>query len=394
MKIGFVVLSALAATCAANNTNNLSVGIPADSKLGNNILSKARLLEDEDESEDSGDGEDYSWVADYSIKFKSCHSINEFDAEGGGEDEGTTPARVQHLVSFNLCPNEFSCNSCKQGGEYVVELRDFVEQYIEIKKELIEAQCESVEENCNCDYYNGDDDDACLADCYSQAGLDDCIEDDFEVDKYMECEEAEFSNDAYYASTYYIGPVCAKGGSAVYLNLFKDASCSIAADSGAYETNMYGASLPYSKDSKQSIIDNECITCEAPAEEEEEDEDEDGDEGDGDERKLYYNEYYQQKEAIESCGEIYEKSGKCEKKMKGKEDQDILTCNYIHKVLPALEKVYKRGGLGSVTTFFMWVFLLTTLGACAGAYYFYTISERSNVNLNGNGGSRTNGRIT
>lgn len=387
MKIIFIVLSAVAVTCAANIAFDHSVDIPANSRLGSSLLSKARRVEDGDGSGD----EDYSWVAGYSLKFNSCHSINAFGDEGaGGAEEGGSPAGVQHLVNFQLCPSDTSCSACKRGGEYIVQMREFVESYVEIKQELLEAQCEAVEENCNCDYYGGDDEDACLANCYASAGLDDCGdnedgEEEFEVERYMECEEAEFSDNAYYTSTYYIGPICARGGSAIYLDVFTDASCSISADDGVYENFNYGASLPYSQASKVSVVDSECISCEAAAEDENEDEDDD--EG----GNNYYNNY-NQPEPIEQCTELYEQSGKCEKKMKDKSDPDVQTCAYINKVLPALEKVYKRSGGGSLTTFFMWVFVATTLGASAGAYYFYTISERSKINLSGNG-QRTNGRI-
>jgi len=254
-----------------------------------------------------------------------------------------------------------------------MKLKEFVESYTEMKKELSEAACEAVEENCNCEYY--DDADVCLANCYTNAGLDDCGDDEFEIEKYMECEEADWY-DGDYALYYYIGPVIAKGGSAVYLDVFTDASCTQPAESGVYAKYM-GSELPYSKENKVSIVNDDCITCQAVVE------------NDGDDQNN--NQYYQQ--ASESCTQIYEESGKCEKNLKGKTSSvDNETCNFIHNRLPALERVYKRGGGSSATTAFMWFFLVTTLGASAGAYYFYTIGQRSNVNL-GNGGSRSNGRI-
>jgi len=378
MKIILAILSTLATTYAANNAVDLSVDIPAESKLGNRILSKARRVEE-------GDEEDFTWVAGYAIKFKSCHSVDVFGGEGA--EESNSPVGVQHLVRFQLCPNDNSCKSCSKAGEYVIKLRDFVENYVNMKKELSEAACDAVENNCNCEYYYGDDD-SCLAACYAEAGLDDCVEDEdedeFEVEKYMECEEAEFSNDAYYSSTYYIGPICAKGGSAVYLDVFKDPSCSASAESGSYES-YNGKSLPYSKDSRVSIVNGDCISCQAAAENDDEDEDDD--------QQNNNKYYYQTKEASETCTQIYEESGKCEKRLKGKTSEvNNESCNYIYNRLPALERVYKRGGGSSITTFFMWFFIVTTLGACAGAYYFYTVGQRSNIKL-GNSGSRGSSRI-
>mmetsp|Transcript_9900 Transcript_9900/g.11582 ORF Transcript_9900/g.11582 Transcript_9900/m.11582 type:complete len:368 (-) Transcript_9900:276-1379(-) len=366
MKIILAVLSAWATSSAAHNGIDLSVDIPAESKLGNNILSKARRVADAEEEE-----ADYTWIANYSIKFKSSHSIDVFGGEGA--EESSSPAGVEHLATFQLCPNDSKCSSCSKSGEYVMKLRDFVEAYAEMKKELSEAACEAVENDCNCDYY--DDEDNCFAKCYADAGLDDCGDDDeFEIDKYMECEEAEFNN-GYYNVNYYIGPVIAKGGSAVYLDVFTDASCTVPAESGTYLKFM-GSELPYSKENKVSIVNDDCITCQAV------------EENDGDDQQ---NNYYLQ--ASESCAQIYEEAGKCERKLKGKTSSvDNETCEFIHNRLPALERVYKRGGGSSATTAFMWFFAVTTLGASAGAYYFYTIGQRSNIKL-GNGGSRANGRI-
>ena len=55
--------------------------------------------------------------------------------------------------------------------------------------------------------------------------------------------------------------------------------------------------------------------------------------------------------------------------MKDKYDQNVDSCKYIHQLLPALEKVYKRGGGGSFTTaFFLWVFVFLTVGTSCAAY--------------------------
>lgn len=371
MKIQAAILLALAVGCSAIKTLDLSADIPADSKLGNSLLSKARRVNQAQE-------EDFTWLNGYSIRFNSCHTIHLF---GGGEEqaqeEGANPVGNQHLVNFKLCPSDSECDKCKYGGQYVVEMREFLEVYLETKQQLQEAQCEAVAETCNCNYYNGDDE-ACEAKCYSDAGLDYCVEDEngFEVEDYRECAEAEFSNNAYYASTYYIGPVCGNSGTAVYMGVFKDITCSIAGGSGVYEKYNYGSSLPYSS---KSIVDNDCISCK---------------EVDENANNNYYNNnnnnnYYEAAEPIELCQELYMRSAKCENQMVGKSYPDSGSCTYINQILPALENVYnKNGKSGSkFSTAMAWIFFITTLVASAGLYHFYVIAKRKSVNLQSSGGN-------
>ena len=76
-----------------------------------------------------------------SIKYDSCHTINSYGGEGA-EEEGRTPAGLQHLVKYHLCPttSDGDCKDCGSGGSYVAEARDFVEAYLEVKKKIEEAK--------------------------------------------------------------------------------------------------------------------------------------------------------------------------------------------------------------------------------------------------------------
>ena len=345
MKLALAFLTTLFAGSSAD------ADIKANSKLGSNLLSKSRRV-------NAAYEEDFTWMADYSIKFEKCFSIHgrvEDQQDGGGADYG-----VDHLVKFKLCPSS-SCGSCSGGAEYVVDMMDFVQVYTEVQDEIKEANCQAVEESCYC---NGDDDnDNCMSKCYANAGLSYCgQEDEFDVADYMECREAEFGN---YYNQYYIGPVCT--GSKIFLKLYADQQCTTGAASGVYEQYNYNSALPFSK---SSIVSSECLSClEA----------QDNNNGNN---YGYNNNYY--KETSDFCTQLYEQSGKCEKKLKGKNKdyRDTGSCDYINNILPSLERVYKSGGGGgSASTAFAWIFFITTLGASGAAYHFYTQVQRSSVGL-------------
>ena len=303
-------------------------------------------------------------------------AINAYGGEGADREEGGSPFGTQLLVDFSLCPSGSS--TCSGGGEYITELRDFVETYTQAKEEIQEQKCANVEENCNCEYYYGDDE-ACMSQCYAKAGYDFCGEqenqNEFDVNEYMECREAEFGN---YYNQYYIGPVCSSNGKAIHLKLFTDARCTTAAPSGTYEKYNYNYALPYSK---ASLISNDRLSCK----------DEEEQNNNQNANQYGYNKYYQQPEPTEFCQELYEQSAKCETNLKYKSSgySDTSSCQYIHKILPALQNVHSSNGGGGAATFFAVFFALTTFGACAAAYYFYNKVTRTTVDLSAQEGDAT-----
>jgi len=337
MLFKFAILSATLAGTSAAPVN----------RLGANVLS--RNLEQNAEA-------DYSWMIDYDIQFGSCHTIPSFGSDeeaADGEDIGTLHGK-QTLVTYNICPG----GKCKKGGEYVIGMPEFLETFVASKFEKEEANCEAVAENCAC---NDDGDDAsCLAACYKSAGYDYCEKDeDFDVAQYFECVEAPFSDGNYYSSTFYIGPRCSKDGDDIYLDLFKDAKCSKEASSGDYYKYSGGYTLPYSS---ESMVDDDFYSCEDPDE-------------------VYYNGAYQSSgEVLEMCAMIYAESGKCEKDMKGKYSKDNESCQFINKILPALEGVNKHSGRGPAYSW-AWVFFGTTIAASCAAVYATTMAKRSTVDL-------------
>jgi len=359
-----LLANALVAACAIDTAIDIKAGIPANSKLGRNLLSKARRVNQNEEQQ-------FQWMVDYSIKFDSCHAINVFGGEReGGEEDGRSPHGVQTLVQFRLCPSDSSCSACPNSGQYVVALREFSEVYLQAKQEMQEEICQQIEENCPC-YY--DDQNKCLQKCAEEQGYDFCGEEEneFNVEEYMECREAEFGNNNAYYNAYYIGPVCANNGKSIFLSMFSDASCTQKASNSIYEKYNYGYSLPYSK--KSLVERDECISCEEVRENE----------------NNYYqqnNNYYQQEQEdpIELCQQMYEQSAKCEKNLKSKSNwADTGSCTYINKILPALERVYENSGGSGAAKVFAWLFFFTTVAALAGAYYYFTMAKRNSVDLSG-----------
>jgi hypothetical protein len=89
------------------------------------------------------------------------------------------------------------------------------------------------------------------------------------------------------------------------------------------------------------------------------------------------------------CQQLYEGSAKCETNLKYKssEYRDTGSCMYIQKIIPSLEKVYRRsGGGGGGATFMAVFFFMTTLASAGAAYYFHTKVERSTVDLSAKDG--------
>jgi hypothetical protein len=295
------------------------------------------------------------------LRFESCYAVDGYaNDEAQNEDGNSLPHYIQTLVKYSLCPSDGKCNEqCTSGGDYVTGVRSFLEAY----QQAQEAKCEVAAASCDCDNYYGDDDAVCKTTCYQNAGLDYCEEEVdangnvFDLAEYMECKEAEFGNNAYYDSTFYIGPVCAESGDAIYLDVFKDASCSIKASSDVYESYNNGVSLPYSQ---QSVVDDVCMSCT---------------EDDGNN-----NGYYQQ-QASESCTMLYQQASKCEDRMNGMSYTNEKSCTYINKILPALDNVHKKSGGSGASTAFAWIFFFTTIAASGAVLYLLSVLQRSNVNL-------------
>lgn len=357
MNLRSALTLAIVAPAAATRTfmrpgSNLS----ANSALGSRLLSKARRL-DQDEY-------DFTWAADYSIVFHSCHDTLEFRADAGGQsnDNSGNPTETNRMVLFKLCPSDKCGAGCK-GGEYLVEMREFVESYMESKEGEQEYACEQVKDNCSCeDDDSVNDDDVCLAQCYAAAGLDGCEEDqnngdddwDFELERYLECEAINEDDDG--SSSLYVGAYCSSNGKNIYLGSFADRQCTQKVAKGTFESFM-GREMPYAS---ESLIGNDCISCTSS-------------QNDGDDDGVQVNEF---------CEDIYERSAKCEKHL-NIDNKVTGGCDYIHNILPKMEAL--ASGSAQTSTVLAWLFGLTTLAASGAAFFFYTQSQRGNVQLSSQG---------
>jgi hypothetical protein len=385
MKMINFALAILSVTCAVTNASISeqqlsSVSIPATSRIGNRLMSKARRLE-----QNGDDAYTFSWVKDYSIKFNSCHTTFEFraDASGSNDEEDSAPVESMRLVSFKLCPTNAdetlgqydymsSCGNCRNGAEYLVEMREFLEAYLEFHMTQKEYNCEMVKENCGCeddDQY--DDDQTCYDTCYAAAGLDYCDEfasndgddnNDYEFDLYenLECENVMDNDDDSNTARLYVGAYCSNNGKNIYLGEFTDRQCTQKAEAGSYY-GLFGQELPYQD---TSIVDSDkCLSCLEPVEY---DDDANNDNADGDQVR-------------EICEELYDRSAKCEQNL-----ADGVTysksngaCDYMHNILPRAERVVTgKTGL-TASTFFAGLFFVSTVAVAAWAVTLYRKLEGS-----------------
>lgn len=334
---------------------------------GNRLMSKARRLNDQHNNDDSYD---FSWVTDYSIKFDSCHTTLSFRAQGNSGDADGAPTESERLVLFKLCPTN-KCSSCSGGAEYVVELKEFVEAYLNAQSTQKEYNCAKVKNSCSCENDDSvNDDDVCLSKCYATAGLDYCEneEDEFEVDRYLECRNLgdNKNNNGDDSTQMYVGAYCSSNLKNIYLGAFSDRQCSKKIDASAYET-LTGTALPYTS---KSLVSNNCISCKEPSQY---DDDYNADQDDTD-------------AVTEICEELYDRSAKCETNLK------ITTkstggCDFIHRILPGVERVVANRSGARAPVVWAWIFATTTvLAVAAAAYLLSKLRRKRGVNLSAQGG--------
>jgi len=323
-----------------------AVSMKADSALGRELLSRARRVE-------QGDAVDYSWVLDYSIQFKGCHTITQYG--GGmedGDDEGAMSTWKQNLVEFKLCPSA-SCGYGCDGGDYIVNMADFVDLYTEARMAAEELACENLRESCYCD--DADDEDQCEYNCYASAGFDYCIaeeeENEFDLQEYLQCQETE---DEYgYGNSYYTGLTCSENGQRINLAVFYDNQCSVPGPNEIF-TSYKGMSLPYAE---ETIVNEDCVSCSV-------------NNGDG-------------YELSDFCGTSYGSAAKCETDM-SLSNPDYDGCEYINNIYMKEDGYIARKS--AVPLICAWVFGVSTVVLAAVAGKMHQNSQ-ANISLNSKDGA-------
>lgn len=371
-----VLLSAVAAVTAT--TINVGDSLKANSKIGRDLLSKARRVEqDNEDAEVVGE-----WVANYSLKFQGCHHLVQWNEEADGEED----VRLfrKRLVRFRLCPSD-TCSSTNSGGcdegygDYIVDMQTYLNAYYEAKTEAAEQTCGNYAENyCACEG-NGDDnfnENQCFYQCVVDAGMTECysyyedqINEEFEINGYMECAQFEWNNDNRrqldQEAQLFVGPFCSEQGGSIHLGMFSDDTCSqsIEDDTNGATTfyGMTGFELPYSK---KSIIGAECTSCTQV------DENEDGNNGDD-----------QQAEITELCQTAYGNAGKCESHLtEGTTSyMNEQACTYIEGIKVVREDgmvFYQKAHANAVTTAFIVIFAMAFF---AMGFYVWYLRTRLNV---------------
>jgi len=380
----FLTFGLASAAKRATKVDNVKV----DSPLGAKLMEKARKLENEEEI-------DFTWVADFSIKFQGCHHVSQWNEEADGEDE--VRIQTKRLIRFRLCPTDTcsltSASGCKEGyGDYIIDMNTFLETYFEAVEDYNEYRCEYTKEMvCNCDGENQGDDfdeEICEYDCYVANGIEDICadrnpyyedeeeEEKFELKDAVECQQVNLEQNNRKLDQeeeeveYFMGPYCAEQGGAIYLGLFTDDTCTTFADEngGAYTYSyLSGQSLPYAE---QSLISMDCISCHEPADY--------NNEG---------NDAYDEDQVIEMCEQIYQTAGKCESALAATGvvyEANENACNYIAGI-----KVVRKDGIitqvgskaNKTASIFIGIFVVAFVLLAAYVYYLKTKLDRASINL-------------
>ncbi|KAG7353141.1 hypothetical protein IV203_009189 [Nitzschia inconspicua] len=340
--------------------------ISADTELGRKLLGKARQLNNNNNNYNY-----YSWMGSASLKFDGCVSIPSFEREDG--------IRNNLVAKFRLCPDH-SCGTCRNAGEYIVEMREFVDVYQDAQREANEAECETAQYNCeykcqNGNYnYNGNNGnnyyqnqnngenngEYCTYQCLMDQGLDYCFDEQDQVDmnEFAECRAmnekgGQNNNNNYYNGNgayqmYYIGAYCTSSG--VYAGVFTDSTCTKHAPSGTYEKYNYGYSLP-----TKPLVSSDCISCSAY-------------------NNNGNNNNNNNNGGIgETCQKLYEQSLKCESNLNGVSYKDTSGCELIHTILPKLNSAIKGLRAPTAAKVCAWTF---GIGFFALAGYLFLLHRK------------------
>ena len=192
MMFPVAIIALFASTVSALNDWTPNGEISETSTLGMRLLSQAKLVQPARRRNDQqAEERDISFIANYSIRYLGCQSLLQVapgENQNNKNNQQQSMLYAENLARFKLCPTSGNCGTCEGGGEYVMNMETFVDAYTEAKLTDAEYACETVREECECEFAN--DDAVCEASCYETAGLNCANEDnqqEFEVQRYLEC---------------------------------------------------------------------------------------------------------------------------------------------------------------------------------------------------------------
>jgi len=360
------VLLASESSMSVTATTRISRGaeFKASSVLGQHLLAHARREGPGRDLAENGNY-DYSYVADYDVKFQGCHHISQWNGEAEGEDD--VRVYTKRLARFRLCPSGTCSDKESSGcsakyGDYVVDMGTFLDAWLEAQEDEKEYQCEVYREKCEEDCDADDGNDNCEEACYAGYGMSSCLNDggnnQFDVKEYAECAQYNFGRRRKLEDgvQYYLGPYCAAQGGEIRLGLFTDETCTTFSSTSF--TSLTGYDLPYSE--SPGLAGSLCLSCT--------DQDNNGD-GEADVKEV--------------CEYLYSMSGKCESKMSIDYPNES-ACTYIEGI-----KIIREDGVIRTSTTkkskaaAVCIGLFTTAAFLLGAYVYYLRTKlgRAKINL-------------
>lgn len=385
-------LAFAAVSVEGRKLTQLPDSVPMNSALGEKIMSSARRLENNNQEE-----VDFTWVADFSIKFQGCHHISQWNDQADGDED--VRIATKRLVRFRLCPSD-SCSpnnagGCSEGyGDYVLDMNVYLEAYIESTQQYNEAKCEYLANMSGCNNNNNrrldeNQQDYCLYDYYAANDMaEECADgnpyqnnydgnnqqEEFDIGEYTYCAQANFQNNNgrkldQQQNQYYMGPYCSEQGGSIYMGLFTDDACTTFADDYGGKEMYYSLTakeLPYGE---KNMITMDCYSCMEP------------------EAQYNYdgNDNEDEDNVNEMCEMIYANAGKCESSLDvSGVYPNYNACSYIQ----GIQVIRKNGIIVSAgsranksASVFIGIFVVAFVLLSAYVYYLKTKLDRATISL-------------
>lgn len=104
--------------------------IRSSSRAGQLLLQKAQRVLNGNENNNNAD---YSYIAEYSIKFQGCHHVQQWN--DNVDEENDVRIMTKRLARFRLCPTDQCSNDKSSGcttkyGDYIVDVRVLLTHFV------------------------------------------------------------------------------------------------------------------------------------------------------------------------------------------------------------------------------------------------------------------------